>query len=369
MPHQFHITLGSVACCAAAILPPGAHADTIVHQAFDRQNGLLSDRDTVFDLAQTADDFELSAPAILDVLHATFIVDRRVPPVDWELLILENDRGEPGELVELVEGGDATDTGGDWDRTHHPELGIFTIEWDLDRLNLDAGHYWVIARAVGDNELFQCAWWGTSHTDRPEGREAMFLSPDLFVFDWTPWSDVDEDLLLDNDVDFRDVPFDTAWSLLGESADIADIERVRIKRGSFIEGTIGRLQQSDDAFLVTLSDTDADPDTPNRLKMQIIFDTDAPGPLSLDILIESLINFDGGSTKIKLKNWDTGRFERIGRFPADFEERVDEIANLDAPKFVNRSGRIKMLIQQTLDNRPGNTPFLSFFDVIQVRAE
>jgi hypothetical protein len=356
-----------VAALASSAMPSPAGADVeLVSQRYDRQNGLLSQRETAPDgWSLTADDFRLARDAELTSLEATFIIDDRVEPVDWDLRFHEDRNGRPGDLIASFTDGEMRDTGEDFDPRHHPQWAVVEVMWDLDHLFLEEGRYWVIATGVGEERLFQRAWWGSANTDRPRNNEARFLSPYYLYPFWTRWSDVDRDLLLDRHIDFDDVPFDAAFTIRGDrAAATPDLRRLRAVKGEIVAGDADDLASSDGEELLGIATIVADGAAEFRLHALARLRGDVD---SLTIVINSYISQNGGTGRLMLREIATGEWRTILSFPLDTEPRTVEIDGVRAADFVDDDGRLRLALR-LINFDAGGLPFMAWIDEWSIEA-
>ena len=87
----------------------------------------------------------------------------------------------------------------------------------------------------------------------------------------------------------------------------------------------------------------------------------------MDIAIDGRIDTRGGRGEVFLKNWNTGRFDKVDVYDIPTEEDRHTAYNINPRKYVDDDGRIIVRLRQSVPDRP-NAEFRLLLNVVQVRV-
>ncbi|MGI9012816.1 MAG: choice-of-anchor B family protein [Phycisphaerales bacterium] len=120
--------------------------------------------------------------------------------------------------------------------------------------------------------------------------------------------------------------------------------------GAEVDGDIDSLRLSDDNYLRINSQFGFLSSEPNVMEMQLLFETDATSPNTVDVTIESRINNPNGTARVRVKNHNTGLFDLVDVYPINQTESVRAITGLDAADYVNlaNNGAIRVKLKQVV---------------------
>ena len=176
-------------------------------------------------------------------------------------------------------------------------------------------------------------------------------------------------------MDFTDGPTDIAW-FYGDNSDFemafravfsngSKLRKARVTRGTLVSGDKNSLMKSDNDRLQARARVRSDGAQETRLLAR--FKTRLADPCALDLIIESKINQSGGTAKVYLKNWNTGKLSCVKTYSIGENEKRKAIDDLGS-RYISDDGVIVMYITHRVNDPQHSNGFKSYFDHIQARV-
>lgn len=125
----------------------------------------------------------------------------------------------------------------------------------------------------------------------------------------------------------------------------AQLVEIQMRTGSIRSGTVDSLRHSDDEYLTTRSGFGRTFTDLHHMELDVQAETTEQNPTSMDVLIESRIDYAAGDATVRLWNWTTGRYDLIGTYAIGQTEAVAKFEDLDPDKYLSTTGRIEARIR------------------------
>ena len=157
------------------------------------------------------------------------------------------------------------------------------------------------------------------------------------------------------------------WAASSTSATPPAPKQVTAKHGDDLGGNLKDLRNADDKRYILRSA----PAGGDRYKMEcdIKYKSRVQDARGMDIAIEGKVSTadDDVLCKVFAKNWNSGRWDRVGTFQFTKKERRRVVYGLRPNRYLSDRGKVVIRIRQTTENTadPG---WKSHFDVVQVRV-
>ncbi len=117
--------------------------------------------------------------------------------------------------------------------------------------------------------------------------------------------------------------------------------------GSHTSGGLSDLEDSDDSRLRGRSQFGFIATEANVLDLVVGAQSDVANPDFIDLVVESRLNNPNGTTRLRLKNWNSGNFEQIHLYPIGTTETAEVVRDIAAANRVRTSDdRIELSIRQ-----------------------
>ena len=152
-------------------------------------------------------------------------------------------------------------------------------------------------------------------------------------------------------------------------SDRAEIEGYRIKQGEHLSGDIDSLRDSDDDRLRFRGVYRPRKSRPYRAQLQVALRTDYLYGEELYIGIESRIDEPGARGKLMLKNWDTGKWDKVHQFAVPTTEELRDVMGISPGAYVSPDGLIKAKIDYKALTTSDGDPFKCYFDMVVVTVQ
>lgn len=338
---------GRAASAAGALvvalgLSAAAEADVLLRNEADRFLPLLSVENMEVGWAITADDFEFTRSGTITSVTAVFYIEFGDPlPSMWRLYVLPDVLNEPGSVPI------ATFFNGQAERTDLWDDGetlweTWEVTWNTDSLSLSRGRYWVAPMAVQLGEAADhLIFWSSSNTGKLKWRGAMLRSPELGVQNWTE--------MLFNDCAL----VDGAFTLRGSGGGAPEFDNIPMRTldvpaGEIISGGRPELREVDREFAVFQSRLVQGGNIAAKLIVDSTFRVDENLDVE-DLLVRLIINTTepGGTAKVYLKNWQTGKWKRVFTFATETHDDFYSIEGLDPDKYIKQNGTVMVRLKVT----------------------
>jgi len=130
---------------------------------------------------------------------------------------------------------------------------------------------------------------------------------------------------------------------------------LEVVTGVLLAGDVSSVRGSDDERLRVRSGFGSTLVDLHHLEIVLHGATDVVSSSTLDVSVESFIDQPSGVCQVRLRDWTDGLFDQVGSFPIGAAEDVDEIAGVDAARYVDGGGAVDVSIKQIVF-----VPFLAF---------
>lgn len=119
--------------------------------------------------------------------------------------------------------------------------------------------------------------------------------------------------------------------------------------GIVVSGGLAQILESDDTYFRTRSRFGFTALEPNLLDLRIDAVSEVSAPSTIGLLVESRINQNGGTARLRLRNWNTGVVTQVSQYAVGNVEMIHEVTGLNAANFVRAGdGAIELHIRNSV---------------------
>jgi len=148
---------------------------------------------------------------------------------------------------------------------------------------------------------------------------------------------------------------------------VATLADVAVVFGTLVSGGVAEISSSDDTYLRARSAFGFSAQEPNLVDLRVGLISSLATPTTLDILAEGKLNQNGGTTRVRIRNWSTNAFAQVGQYPIGMTESVQVIEGVSAANRVRPSDRrIELSFRQSTVATFSASGFVSSSDHVQV---
>ena len=146
----------------------------------------------------------------------------------------------------------------------------------------------------------------------------------------------------------------------------ATLTNLEMVTGTLLEGGLGELNASEDAYVHTRSGFGQTLTDLHHMELQVNATTMVANPSSIDLTVEDRIDAVSGLGQVFLRNWSTNQFEQVGSYALGAGDAVQLFSGIDATDFVDGSGAIALSVKHTVFVPLFAYNFESFIDQVEV---
>lgn len=166
-----------------------------------------------------------------------------------------------------------------------------------------------------------------------------------------------------------DADFALVASGVVPASPIAALADASVFFGTLLSGGVAQIAVSDDDRLRVRSTFGFSAQEPNLVELRVGLISPTASPATLDILSEGRLNQNGGTCRVRLRNWVTNGLNQVGQFSIGSTESVEVIAGVSATDRVRASDRrIELSLRKSVLVTFTASGFVASFDHVQVTA-
>lgn len=144
----------------------------------------------------------------------------------------------------------------------------------------------------------------------------------------------------------------------------AALQSFSVARGDLLSGGLAQLESSDNTRVKIASEfTGGNP--PYLMITDITMRSGVDDPTWVDIHVESKITQNGGTARLYLRNWNTGKWVQVRSYAIGRAEQLKKALNLNANDYVRASGAIRLRIRHEMPLSQGGDGFESHIDLVR----
>ena len=147
---------------------------------------------------------------------------------------------------------------------------------------------------------------------------------------------------------------------------VAQITDINVLVGQLLSGDEGHLLESDNVRMKIRGKFLPNGSPPYQMIMEATLVTEAADALWVDIMFESKMSEAGGTVKVYMKNWTTGKFKLVKKVAIGKSDQTIIRTELDASRYVRGNGMIKVRVLHQKPLTDSGNPFRSFLDLLEV---
>ena len=163
--------------------------------------------------------------------------------------------------------------------------------------------------------------------------------------------------------------YDVTMVIASEPGTPATLDSFTITNGNLLSGGLADLTASDDSYLRINSVFGFLSSQPNLAQTIFSFTSPDASPESLDLRIEARLNNPGGSTRVWLRDWDSGSFDTIADYSIGTSEMLWEELCTESAGYVRASdNQIDMRVRHVVIATFSLSGFQARYDLVEVEA-
>ncbi|MGI9014878.1 MAG: hypothetical protein ACR2GY_11615 [Phycisphaerales bacterium] len=168
---------------------------------------------------------------------------------------------------------------------------------------------------------------------------------------------------------FLGSPFTQPWFYVPKSGgrEVAPLQSYTLALGTHFLGDLDDMRISDDQHLILQSQFGFLSSEPNVIDVRVLAETAIENAAAIDVRFEGRLNNPAGTTRVRLRNANNGRYEQVGSFAVDQEEMVHEVTGLDPDMYLDvKAGRIAASFRTVVVATFSTSGFRAGYDLIEI---